>query len=493
MSQVRRPPWLVMVGAAVAAATALIVFGLTGCGVRLPFGDHRNDQDFGPVAAACPRPDAGMGQQPQFNGQERQVRYLRQQAFAGDFFAQLELGRRYEARSGVDKNLEDPVEAAVWYALALTNPTGYAPVVDRGRVFDRGSGSGGGQGFPGASLFEQCRGFERGQAAVELNALWNRMSSGEQDSVRKRVIYVLSSQGAPGFRILSRISSSSAGAYGEPSGYDRPPSKDGRDDHFTNRDVLPVELFPRNDVDSYLYDYLAAQAGDIGGYVLMKDMEGDAVDPRAFGDLVIAKANRWVPPFEFYPPEAPGSGVPHSDESVRQGEASEMALLRMSELPFIHVGDALRYLQVIPHTVYSRDQLEPGQAQALQAMLGREQTGVLSPLEKVRAIQLAATSGSAKAQLVLAVMYAEGIGVRADYARAFDWFQRADREGSPEAKFAVANYFSLGVAGVADQDKAEAVVHRLDSALAGFRPQSEHIQAVLAQICRTTRFTDRRD
>ncbi len=124
------------------------------------------------------------------------------------------------------------------------------------------------------------------------------------------------------------------------------------------------------------------------------------------------------------------------------------------------------------------------EVQAFQAMLGRPATGRLSAIERVRAIQYAAVNGSAKAQLVLAVMYSEGVGVRTDYARAFHWYGEAARAGSPEAKFAIANYFSLGVGGVADQDKAKAVVFRLDSAMAGFQPQANHIQAVLAQVSR---------
>ena len=81
-------------------------------------------------------------------------------------------------------------------------------------------------------------------------------------------------------------------------------------------------------------------------------------------------------------------------------------------------------------------------------------------------------------------MYAEGVGVPADYARSFHWFQEADRQGSPEAKFAMSSYFALGVAGVADQDKAEAVVFRIESALSGFTPSASRLQAVLAQVSR---------
>ncbi len=63
----------------------------------------------------------------------------------------------------------------------------------------------------------------------------------------------------------------------------------------------------------------------------------------------------------------------------------------------------------------------------------------------------------------------------------------AARQGSPEASFALSTFFALGVAGVADQDKAEAVVHRLESALTGFRPSVTRLQAVLAQVSRSQR------
>lgn len=120
-------------------------------------------------------------------------------------------------------------------------------------------------------------------------------------------------------------------------------------------------------------------------------------------------------------------------------------------------------------------------------MLGHPMDSFLSPLEKVRAIQLAAMNGSSEAQLVLAVMYSEGIGVPADYARAFHWYSLADKQGNPEAKFAMSTFFALGVAGVADQDKAEAVAYRIDSALAGFGPSASRLQAVLAQVSRSPR------
>ena len=128
--------------------------------------------------------------------------------------------------------------------------------------------------------------------------------------------------------------------------------------------------------------------------------------------------------------------------------------------------------------------LYPGDIQSLQAMIGRPQTGTFQPIEKVRAIQYAAVNGSPKAQMVLAVMYSEGVGVPRDYARAFYWYAEADKQGSAEAKYAMSTFFSLGVSGVADQDKAGAVVYQIDAALSGFKPSANRLQQVLAQVSR---------
>jgi TPR repeat protein len=103
----------------------------------------------------------------------------------------------------------------------------------------------------------------------------------------------------------------------------------------------------------------------------------------------------------------------------------------------------------------------------------------------VRAIELAAVNGDSRSQLVLAVMYSEGVGVGVDYARAFYWYQQAEKQGSPEARYAMSTYFDLGLKGVADQDKAQAVVMQLDAALEGFKPSVNRLQDVLAQVSQT--------
>ena len=424
---------------------------------------------------ACPRPQVAIGLQPQFNAQEQEIRALRRQGFRGDFFAQADLARRYSGRDAQEKNLADPVESAVWYELALSNPDGFAPIV---------AGSGSKKGSRGAgSKFNDCRAAERQSAYVMLERLLDRMSSDERQQVRDRVIYILSSQGAAGFRTLARLHDSGFGPFGDPI----------EGSPVDQRDMTKVKppaaatLFTRNDVDVYLYNYLAAQRGDVAGYVMLKDFERSSTDRAALGSDAEAKARRWVPPYEFYPPQAPETGVPHSDETATQGEADSLAVNRIDELPFQHIGAALAYLRVIPAAVNAPGQISPGDVQTFQAMIGRPATGVFTPLEKVRSIQYAAVNGSSRSQLVLAVMYAEGVGVPRDYARAFHWFSEADKQGSPEAKYAMSTYFSLGVSGVADQDKAAAVVYQIDGALAGFKPSTQRLREVLAQVARAPR------
>ena len=147
---------------------------------------------------------------------------------------------------------------------------------------------------------------------------------------------------------------------------------------------------------------------------MLKDFERSSPQRASYGGFVEAKAKRWIPPYEFYPPESPDSGVPHSDESDPSGEAREAALARLPELPFVHIGESLAYLRVIPSPLLDERMLSLNDAQTFQAMIGRPATGRLTGVEKVRAVQYAAVNGSSKAQLVLAVMYSEGVGVPRD-------------------------------------------------------------------------------
>ncbi len=457
---------------AVAALVALGGLAVTACGDRgVQFWRHNVS------AESCPRPASVTGAGGEFNDQEQDIRRLRRAAFGGDFFAQLELGSRYAAARATDKNIEDPIESSVWYAMALANPEGYAPINASVRA--------GILGWRPLSRYDDCRAFERESAYRQLNRTLSQMTRAEQERVRDRVVYILSTQDAEGFRTLARLHDDLYGPFGEPADNTQARRAAGEGRERSHRAAL--SLFQRNDVDAYLYNYLAVQTGDVGAYVLLKDFERSTPARSRYGAFVEAKARRWIPPYEFYPNESPESGVPHSDESRSRGDAREHALQRISELPFVHVGRALRYLGVTETVAGAPAELSKRQIETLEAMLGHPMEGRLSNLERVRAIQLAAVNGSSEAQLVLAVMYAEGVGLPADYARAFHWFSEADRQGSPEARFAMSTYFALGVAGVADQDKAQAVAYRIDSALSGFGPSAARLQAVLAQVSRSQR------
>jgi len=467
--------------AAVAGVLALTALGMVSCG-------NGNGVQFwqrsDATSNACPRPASMTGSE--FNAQETGLRALRRAAFRGDFFAQLELGGRYAAVRATDKNIEDPIESATWYAMALANDEGYAPInrVDRG-----GFG-----GWRPLSKYDDCRAFERHLAYQRLDRQLGQMTREEQEAVRDRVIYVLSTQDADGYRTLARLHDSLYGPFGEPE--DNREAREALGSSNTGGGAArdrnrrgyqsATSLFQRNDVDAYLYNYLAVQTGDVGAYVLLKDFERSTPSRNQYQRFVEAKARQWTPPFEFYPNTAPQSGVPFSDESRPRGDAYEYALSRMGgELPFVHVGRALRYLGVTDNVAGRPEDLSKRQIETLEAMLGHPMEGRLSYVERVRAIQMAAVNGSSEAQLVLAVMYAEGVGLPADYARAFKWFEEAARQGSPEAKFAMSSYFALGVSGVADQDKAQAVAFRIDSALSGFGPSAGRLQAVLAQVSRS--------
>ncbi|HMP62935.1 MAG TPA: tetratricopeptide repeat protein [Phenylobacterium sp.] len=418
---------------------------------------------------SCPRPQTFLTNA-EFNAQEQQIRALRRQAFAGDFFAQIDLARRYAGPTSEARKVADPVEAAVWYELALSNPEGYAPIVAAAQPRRGGR-------------LEDCRQAERQAAYRALEALLRRMSSDERQQVRDRVIYVLSKQGAPGLRTLARLHDAGFGPFGDP----HEGSPISRRDLEGPTPPAAATLFTRNDVDVYLFNYLAAQRGDVAGYVMLKDFERVSATRAALGADAEAKAKRWTAPFEFYPPQAPESGVPHGDESPPGGEAEAAALSRLEELPFVHVGHALAFLQVTPRPVVTKAEVTSAQVQVFQAMLGRPATGRLSALEEVRAIQYAAVNGHARSQLALAVMYSEGVGVPRDYARAFHWYGQADRQGNAEAKYAMSTFFSLGLEGVADQDKASAVVYQIDAALAGFKPSAQRLRELLAQVSRAPR------
>jgi TPR repeat protein len=329
---------------------------------------HRTQLLVPQARQRLPASSGGAGVSGQFNQQQQEIRALRQGGFRGDFFAQLELARATKGQRAVDKNLEDPVEAAVWYAMALANAGGYSPIA----AYERRGGKDKGP----LSRFDDCRAFERHAAYGALDRLLSRMSTEEREKVRNRVIYILSTQGADGYRALARMHDGFFGPFGEPS--DNLQAIEAYGSPKRTGAPAALDLFRRNDVDAYLYNYLAVQTGDVSAYVMLKDFERSSPQRASYGGFVETKAKRWIPPYEFYPPESPDSGVPHSDESDPSGDAKEAALARLPELPFVHIGEALAYLRVIPSPLLDERMLSVNDAQTFQAMIGRPITGRLT-------------------------------------------------------------------------------------------------------------------
>jgi uncharacterized protein len=452
-------------------AVALVAASLSLTGCRL--GDDLQGALGGGGRAGdyfCPRPPGMPGDN--FNDQEQKIRAQRSAAFDGNFFSQLELAAHYRGVKAVDKNIEDPIEASVWLTVALANQSGYAPMS---------------RNTQGEQHYEVCRANERGRAYEQLDDLLSMMDSQERDKVRDRVIYILSTQGADGFRTMARLYDEQYGPMGEPADDRNAVYANMRNKRNGKNNVR--RLFQRNDVDAYLYGYKAANTGDISAYVLLKDFESSGKDRKKYSAFVEAKAKRWTAPFEFYPPEPNQPGAPALSDESRRTEAGVRAFARINELPFTHVARALRYLGIAPAGLTRPEEVTPQTLTALRAMVGMPSYSLYSAprmlgTDSIRAIQLAAIYGDPRSQLVLAVMYSCGIGVPEDNARAFYWYQQSARQGSGEAKYAMATFFSLGLAGVSDQNRAQAVVLRLGSALDGFKPSEDRLRAILEQVAR---------
>ncbi|MDZ4375761.1 MAG: sel1 repeat family protein, partial [Phenylobacterium sp.] len=285
-----------LAGGALAIVVLLIaVLLLASCGDGRPGFWRRGGQND--ATLSCPRPASVTGSE--FNAQEAGLRALRRAAFRGDVFAQLELGSRYAAVRATDKNIEDPIESAVWYAMALANDEGYAPI---NRV-ERNRGGLFGGGWRPLSRYGDCRAFERHRAYQVLDRQLSRMSREEQEAVRDRVIYVLSTQDAEGYRTLARLHDGLYGPFGEPE--DNPEAREALGRAADGQGLgqkrprggywAAINLFQRNDVDAYLYNYLAVQTGDVGAYVLMKDFERSSPGRAQYAGFVEAKARQWTP------------------------------------------------------------------------------------------------------------------------------------------------------------------------------------------------------
>ena len=78
----------------------------------------------------------------------------------------------------------------------------------------------------------------------------------------------------------------------------------------------------------------------------------------------------------------------------------------------------------------------------------------------------AARSGNADAEELIGVMYALGLGVEQDSARAFDWYLRSAMKGHPGAQSGVAWYYEVGL-GMPQPDLMRAYMWYVLSAIGG--------------------------
>lgn len=78
----------------------------------------------------------------------------------------------------------------------------------------------------------------------------------------------------------------------------------------------------------------------------------------------------------------------------------------------------------------------------------------------------AARSGNAEAEELIGVLYALGLGVERDPARAFEWYLRAAMKGHPGAQSGVGWYYELGL-GMPAPDLVRAYMWYVLSAIGG--------------------------
>ncbi|HJW39900.1 MAG TPA: tetratricopeptide repeat protein [Rhizomicrobium sp.] len=386
---------------------------------------------------------------------EAAVKVWREAAWQnGDFLSQVKLGDVYSNSS--DSRYYDPVEAYVWYYLAGKNRMG------RARMWDEDA----------ADVIRT----RHAHAIDKQQEILLELSSAQRTEARDRITYILSCSGADGFLALGRISET------------RPRSDDSEDDDYDRRGDRhgygngssyaggdrssgpAASVMAPNDADALVYFHTADAMGNPLGRGYLNSLEGALRGSYAGGRLVekLSKGfHYWFPPFEFYPAGTSAGGVPLSDECVPTMER-ERALAMAGAVP----ADAVR------HALYFLGWKGPRAVALYQASIPDQSTGLLTAVQLVRAIQSAAVDGDAVSQNTLGVMYAKGLGVVTNYARAEYWFLRAADQRFPAALYHLGVLYKVGPPGV-DQDLHKSNDYMTNSAIAGFRPTMNQLGSLL--------------
>ncbi len=417
-----------------------------------------------------------------------------------DFFSQIALGDLYSG----DQSFADPVEAYVWYFMALRPDHRY-------RTDD-------------AQADRTADGMRQG-AFDNMRRIFNSLTVEQRMEARSRIVYILASRGSEGFIALGKLHREySTGHRDRPwrprqrhmlkcyyeresifsrfwrllaGGRERPPScrivrvpwgdDDGAPpnevDAASSGDSEPSAIM-RSNADALMYFDIAVNLG----HPLAKDYTGSHQAAMSqVGDIsgivaeAAARARNWTPSFEYYPGATAG-GVPHSDESL-PSLAQRQALARVREIPFHAFEEALAFRGLLRGSRGFWHASPAAMAQAVrkfQSALNFEPTGFLFPSDAVRLIRMSAVDGDAVSQNRLGIMYAKGVGVPLNFPRAEKWFFLAAKQHYGEALYNLGVLYKVGPNGVM-QDKDKAARLFAESALAGFNPARCELRELLSQ------------
>lgn len=198
----------------------------------------------------------------------------------------------------------------------------------------------------------------------------------------------------------------------------------------------PPSVFTRSDAEALMYFKIAERLRQplAPAYVndLTQAIKYNYEDSQKIIQEAEDRGRNWAPPFEYYPGAIAGGSI-HSDESPVQLE-QQVALQRVDEIPYPIIEHILATRLFVPHTPCAGRPFCPNPAVAkFQEAIGDPQTGIFTPQQIVRLIQMSAVDGRSDAQNTLGIMYAKGIGVPRNYRRAEQWFIKAARQQNVEA------------------------------------------------------------
>ncbi|MEI9992766.1 MAG: tetratricopeptide repeat protein [Rhizomicrobium sp.] len=399
---------------------------------------------------------------------EAAVKVWRQAAWQfDDFLAQVKLGDVYSNSS--DGRYYDPVEAYVWYYLASKNRMGRARMWDDEAV--------------------DVIHTRRVHAFAKQQELLLELSTDQRTDARERITYILSCHGADGFLMLGRIGETPRPSYDDEDDDDRGDDRRGDDRRGSDRrgndrqgddrgrggggyrpSGPPPSVMSPNDSDALVYFHIADAMGNPLGRGYLNSLEA-YLRGTYFGARIVDKQAKafhyWFPPFEFYPTGTSAGGVPLTDECVPTLER-QRALAMAAAIP----AEAVR------HALFFLGWKGPQAVIQYQASIPDESTGRLTGGQLVRAVQTAAVNGDAVSQNTLGVMYAKGLGVVTNYARAEYWFLKAADQRFPAALYHLGVLYKVGPPGI-DQDLHKSNDYITSSAIAGFRPTMNQLGSLL--------------